>query len=93
MIRNPLHKGLRNFYATGSLGGVQPDQQKRLRMILVRLEASHKPEDMNLPGFKFHKLQGGVMKDYYSVSVNKNYRVIFKFEGDHACDIDYIDYH
>ena len=33
------------------------------------------------------------MKEYWSVKVNKNYRIIFKFDGQDAFDIDYIDYH
>lgn len=92
MIKNFLHKGLKNFYITGSVAGIKPDQKKRLRLILARLEAIRKPEDMNLPGFKFHKLHGE-MKGYYSVAVNKNWRIIFKFDDIDAYDIDYVDYH
>ncbi|WP_096350040.1 type II toxin-antitoxin system RelE/ParE family toxin [Mucilaginibacter gotjawali] len=33
------------------------------------------------------------MKDYRSIKVNKNYRIIFRFVGEHAYDLDYIDYH
>ncbi|MEX8546729.1 MAG: type II toxin-antitoxin system RelE/ParE family toxin [Mucilaginibacter sp.] len=27
------------------------------------------------------------------MKVNKNYRIIFRFDGQHAYDLDYIDYH
>jgi len=92
MIKNFLHKGLRNFYTNGDITGIKTDQQRKLQLILARLDVIHKPADMNLPGFRFHKLVGD-MKDYYTVSVNRNWRIIFKFDGADAYDIDYIDYH
>ena len=92
MIANFLHKGLREFYLTGKTTGVQANHQRKLQLILVRLEAISKPEDMNLPGFDFHKLIGD-MKGCYSVSVNKNWRVTFKFDERNTYDVDYIDYH
>jgi proteic killer suppression protein len=92
MIRNFQHKGLERFYLTGSSAKIQPAYERRLRMILARLESIHKPEDMKLPGFDFHVLHGD-MKDWYSVSVNKNWRIIFKFDGVDVYAVDYIDYH
>jgi proteic killer suppression protein len=92
MIESFLHKGLKNFYSTGSLAGIRADHRKRLQLILARLDVIYKPEDMSLPGFDFHKLSGD-MKEYYSVSVNKNWRIIFKFNGKDAYDVDYVDYH
>ena len=49
-------------------------------------------EDMDLPGFRFHPLKGG-LKDHYSVTVNANWRVIFSFDGKDATLVDYLDYH
>jgi toxin HigB-1 len=92
MIKSFLHKGLKKFYSTGSVTDIQADHQKKLRLILARLDAAAKPEDMNLPGFKFHKLIGN-MKDWYSIGVNKNWRIIFKFDNNDAYEVDYIDYH
>lgn len=92
MIRTIKHKGLNRFYSTGNLSGVQAHHAKRLQLILTRLDASICPEDMNLPGLSLHKLKGQ-LKDFYSVTVQANWRVIFRFEGDNAYDIDYVDYH
>jgi proteic killer suppression protein len=47
---------------------------------------------MNLPGLSLHKLKGQ-LKDFYSVTVQANWRVAFRFEGDNAYDINYVDYH
>lgn len=92
MIKGFKHKGLEKFYLKGDISKIQQAQERRLRMILARLDAIHKPEDMRLPGFDFHKLCGD-MKEYFSVSTNKNWRIIFKFDGADAYDVDYLDYH
>ncbi len=92
MIKNILHKGLKRFYADGNTVGIMHDHQKRLRLILARLEVINCPEDMMLPGFDFHKLTGE-RKGEYAVRVNKNWRVVFKFNGKDAVDVDYLDYH
>jgi toxin HigB-1 len=51
------------------------------------------PEDFGAyQNWNIYKLSGE-LKDYWSVKVNKNYRIIFRFDGQHAYDLDYIDYH
>lgn len=82
MITNDRHKGLRQFYESGSKAGIQAQHAERLRLILARLDSSREPQDMNLPGLRLH-----------SVSVSGNWRVIFRFDGQDACDVDYRDYH
>jgi proteic killer suppression protein len=64
----------------------------RLRLILARLQASTSPGDMALPGLRLHPLKGD-LKGYWSVSVSGNWRVIFRFEGEDAYEVDYLDYH
>ena len=92
MIKNFSHKRLEQFYLKGTIAKILPAHERRLRMILGRLESIHKPEDMKLPGFDFHPL-AGKMKECYSVRVNKNWRVTFKFDGIDAYAVDYLDYH
>lgn len=92
MIMKFRHKGLAKFFSTGSVSGIQPAHAKRLQLILGRLNASTKPKDMDLPGLRFHELKGSD-KGRWSVWVNGNWRVTFRFEGADASDIDYEDYH
>ncbi len=47
---------------------------------------------MNLPGLFYNPLSGD-RAGTYSVRVNGNWRVTFKFEGVHAEVVDYEDYH
>ena len=92
MIKTWKHKGLRLFFQKGVTSGVQAKHQTKLKIILQLLDACLQPEDMNLPGLRFHPLKGG-LNDYYSVTVNANWRVVFSFEGKDAILVDYLDYH
>lgn len=92
MIRSWQHKGLKNFYDTGNPSGIQPKHSKTIGMLLLQLAGAIRPEDMNTPGNHFHKLTGE-LKGFYSVKVNKNWRLIFKFDETDAFLVDYVDYH
>lgn len=72
--------------------GILPSHAKRIKVILQRLDAAIRAEDMNTPGMDFHSLKGDKLT-FYSVSVNGNWRIIFKFEGEDAVLINYLDYH
>ena len=92
MIKTFKHKGLKKLYESGSKQGVKLEHTVRLRLILARLDASTAAEDMNLTGLGLHRLKGS-LKNYWSVSVSGNWRVIFRFEDGYVLDVDYLDYH
>jgi proteic killer suppression protein len=71
------HKGLRRFYESGSLSGIQPKHANKLRMLLVALDTSHTINDMDVPGFRLHPLKGE-SKGRWSVWVNGNWRITFE---------------
>lgn len=92
MIRSFKHKGLGRFFLRGSKAGIQAGHASRLRLILSRLHASASPKDMDLPGLHLHQLKGA-SRGRWSVRVSGNWRIIFRFEGPDAFDVDYEDYH
>ena len=92
MIKTFLHKGLERFFRTGSRAGIQAAHAPRLARQLARLDVACRPEDMNVPGWGFHGLQGP-LRGRYSVSVNGNWRMTFEFSGADAVLCDYEDYH
>ena len=92
MIRSFRHKGLERFFLEGSKAGIQPTHASRLRLQLGRLDAASGPGDMNLPGWRLHRLKGP-LQDLWAVSVNGNWRLIFGFEEKDAILVDYVDYH
>jgi len=91
-IKTFKHKGLKKFFNTGSKAGITPSHARNLALILDQLDASYKATDMKYPGSDFHGLEGD-LKDFYSVHVSGNWVVIFRFEGNNAYDIGYLDYH
>ena len=71
---------------------IRPEHRDTIRDILARLNASAAAGDMDLPGFRLHRLKGEYA-GFRAVTVRANWRVIFRFEDGHAADIDYLDYH
>jgi toxin HigB-1 len=92
MIRNFRHRGLKRFYERGEQSQVRPDMIDKLENIFAVLDRAKKPDHMNLPGFRLHPLRGG-LRGFWAVTVRANWRVIWRFEGGDAVDVDLIDYH
>ena len=92
MIQNFRHKGLKRLFEHDEAQGVRPDQVPKVQNILAVLNRARVPEDMDLPGFRLHPLKGD-RKGFWSVTVRANWRVTFRFENGHACDVDLTDYH
>ncbi|RRD88044.1 type II toxin-antitoxin system RelE/ParE family toxin [Conchiformibius steedae] len=92
MIVSFKHKGLQQFYETGSKAGIQAAHAAKLARILARLNSAKTPADMNIAGWHLHPL-GGNLLNHWSVKVNGNWRVTFKLESGHAEVVDYQDYH
>jgi toxin HigB-1 len=88
-IRN---KGLKRLYEDDDTRGVFAEHVPKLRDILARLDAAASPSDMDLPGFRLHPLKGQ-HKGLWAVTVRANWRVVFRFLGNDAVDVDYVDYH
>jgi proteic killer suppression protein len=92
VIESLRHAGIEKFFKTGSKAGIQPSHAKKLRLQLSVLDASSRPEEMNFPGWRLHKLSGD-LKNHWSVTGSGNWRLTFVFEGEDAVLVDYQDYH
>lgn len=92
VIKSFKHKGLERFFQTGITKGIQPNHTAKLRRILSALNSASETQDMDLPSYGLHKLKGD-KSDFWSVSVNGNWRVIFQFENGNAYVVNYLDYH
>ncbi|MHB1618164.1 MAG: type II toxin-antitoxin system RelE/ParE family toxin [Metallibacterium sp.] len=64
----------------------------KLGRILAALDAATAPAELNQPGYKLHPLKGE-LKGRWSVWVNGNWRVTFRFVGTDVELVDYQDYH
>ncbi len=92
MIIGFRHKGLERFYRTGSKRGILATHTGKLTRILGLLDVAMIPEDLDLPSFRLHPLKGD-LSGHWSIWVNGNWRVTFKFVGPDVELVDYQDYH
>jgi proteic killer suppression protein len=64
-----------------------------VRRTLDQLDAITKLEDLKVPpGNRLHALDGD-LRGSHAVRVNDQYRIIFRFEGADAFDVQCTDYH
>jgi len=92
VIKSFAHKGLERFYRTGSKAGIQAVHVRRLQLILALLDQARVIEDMNAPSLALHRLKGD-LAGQWSVTVQANWRVMFRFANGDVEIIDYLDYH
>jgi proteic killer suppression protein len=92
VIRSFRHSGVERFFLTGSKAGIQPSHADKLNLQLTSLNKAKIPEDMAVGGWNLHPLRGA-LKGHWSVKVNGNWRLTFRFEGEDAILVDYQDYH
>lgn len=92
MIKSFMHKGLREFFETGTRRGIQPQHADRVELILNLLDAARQIKDMNFPGSRLHKLEPK-HEGFYAVKVSGNWRITFRFDQGDAYEVNYEDYH
>ena len=92
MINTFKHRGLERFFKRSDYRGIPAQHSSRIERMLDRLDAAVRPDDMNLPGYRFHPLKGD-RKGEFAVSVSGNWRMTFGFEGVNAIDVNLEDYH
>ena len=92
MIVSFRHKGLERPYRDGSKKGVQAAHIPKLLRILSLLDVAQSPEDLAIPSFQTHPLKGD-LAGHWSIWVNGNWRVAFRFLESDVELVDYQDYH
>ena len=91
MIRSFRHKGLEEYFRTGTKRGVRPEQTARLEDILFRLQFARKLSDLDFPGAYLHPLKGE-LAGFHAMNVSGNWRIVFRFQDGDASEGDYLDY-
>jgi len=92
MILTFRHRGLRRLFKDDDRRGLNPEHVEKIARVLAALQRASRPEDMDLPGYRLHPLKGE-FAGFWSVTIRANWRIIFRFEGNDATDVDLIDYH
>jgi proteic killer suppression protein len=92
MIKSFKHRGLKRLFERDDRSGIRPDLVDNVEDILDRLNESITPQALNLPGYRLYPLKGE-LRGFWSVTVRANWRIVFRFEGEDAFDVELIDYH
>src|ERR1700679_598212 len=92
MVRSFKHRGLKRLYERGDRSGIRPDLVDTVQEILTVLDSATTPQELDLPGYRLHPLKGD-LRGFWSVTVRANWRIVFRFIGVDAFDMELIDYH
>lgn len=92
MITSFKSKALASLFETGKTGKIDAKMHKRILVRLDRLDVAEAPQDMNLPGFGFHALNG-FDPTRYTIHVNGPWCITFEFDGKDAARVDFEQYH
>jgi len=68
---------------------IQNVARRKLRMI----NNSQNINDLRIPPANNLEKLSGNLSDYYSIRINKQWRIIFKWENDNAFEVEIVDYH
>lgn len=68
---------------------IQRIGRRKLRMI----NNSQNWDDLKIPPSNRLEKLSGKLKDYYSIRINDQWRIIFKWIEDHSYKVEILDYH
>lgn len=85
-------KGLKVLVTKGDRSKIRPEWIGKVERILAALNVAVSPEELNMPGMRWHQLKGD-RQGTYSVLVSKNWRITFRWDHHGPFDVDLEDYH
>ena len=91
MIRSFRSCALAALWFKNDRSRIRADLIQRVLTRLNSLDDARQPDDMNLPGFNFHRLRGRPIR--YSVHVNGPWCLTFAWDGEDATQVDLEQYH
>ncbi len=71
---------------------MRPDIANKAERFLALLDEAMTLKEIDLPRYGLHTLTGD-KRGFYSVTMSRNHRIIFKFKDGAAYDVDLVDYH
>jgi len=93
MIKTFADRHTQELYETGKSRRFPPDIRGRAMRRLEYIDHATGVEDLKVPpGNRFHELERE-RKGQYSISVNNQWRICFRFEDGDAYDVELTDYH
>ena len=82
-----------NVFAGEVVRSLPPEILRRARMRIQRVVAARELSDLRIPPSHRLKALGGNLKGRYSIRINDQWRVCFRWTEQRAFDIEIVDYH
>ena len=92
MIKTFKHRGLKRFHHKDDPSLIGSSIRNGVQDVLSLLEEAVVIKDLDLPGYRLHRLKGP-LKGFWSMTVNAKWRIIFRLDDGHVYDVELIDYH
>jgi proteic killer suppression protein len=93
MIKTFADKETETFWLTGRSRKIPGNIQKRAYRKLQIIDAAMKLEDLRAPpSNQLEKLQGN-RKEFYSIRINKQWRICFCMDNTNVIAVEIVDYH
>jgi toxin HigB-1 len=93
MIRSFADRETKAFWETGKSRRLPPDIRDRAFAKLQRLHVAEDVQEMAFPPGNHLERLAGDLAGFWSVRINRQWRLIFRFHGQHAHDVAIVDYH
>jgi proteic killer suppression protein len=93
MIRSFACSETGRFFASGKSQRLPPDILKRAAMRLTQLDGATRIEDLRLPPSNRLEALSHDRAGQWSIRINDQWRVCFRFENGDAFDVEIVDYH
>jgi toxin HigB-1 len=93
VIRSFAAAETERFFATGKSRRIPPDIRMRAVMRLTQLDAATMLDDLRFPPSNRLEALKGNRKGQWSIRINDQWRICFRFEGGDAFDVEIVDYH
>jgi proteic killer suppression protein len=74
------------------LSRIHAPLRERVCDVLTALDSADSSLDLNLPGFRLHRLKGR-LEGFWLITVSGNWRIILRFQQGDVHDVDLVDYH
>lgn len=93
MIQSFASAETEQFFATGKSRRLAPEILKRAAMRLIQLDAATQIEDLRTPPSNKLEALSRDRAGQWSIRINDQWRICFRFENGDAHDVEIVDYH
>ena len=93
MIQSFGSKDTQKIWQGEQVKGLPPEIQHVARRKLRMINNSQNITDLRIPPANRLEKLSGKLKDFYSIRINDQWRIVFKWSSGNATQVEILDYH